>query len=194
MTEDFMIDLLTDHCYDQEDCSSCSLDPFTNDCDFHSMECDRLKRLVRHLGRIESIRIKYFEPDLEPIGKIAKGDWIDLRAAETVELSPGEHKIIRLGVGMILPRGYEAHVLPRSSTFSRWGILMTNSTGIIDNSYSGDGDEWKFSAYATRETVINKGDRIAQFRIVESQPIIEFEVVDHLNDVSRGGFGSTGER
>jgi dUTP pyrophosphatase len=140
------------------------------------------------------IKIKYFEPDLEPIGKISVGDWIDLRAAETVKLRRGESYLIRLGVGMILPDGYEAHVLPRSSTPSKFGIILANSMGVIDNSYSGDADEWKFPAYAIRDTIIEKGDRIAQFRIVENQPTIEFEVVEHLNETSRGGIGSTGTK
>lgn len=140
------------------------------------------------------IRIKYFEPDLEPIGKIAVGDWIDLRAAEDVTLSPGEYRLIRLGVGMILPNGYEAYVLPRSSTPNKFGIMLANSMGVIDNSYSGDCDEWKFPAIAIRETRIRKGDRIAQFRIMENQPRLCFTTVSHLNAESRGGIGSTGKR
>ena len=140
------------------------------------------------------IKIKYFDSGIEPIEKIAVGDWIDLRSAERVELKTGEYKLLRLGVGMILPDGYEAHVLPRSSTPSKFGIMCANSMGVIDNSYSGDADEWRFPAVAIRDTVIEKGDRIAQFRIVKNQPVIEFEVVEHLNEVSRGGIGSTGAR
>jgi dUTP pyrophosphatase len=139
------------------------------------------------------IKIKYFS-DIEQIHKITVGDWIDLRAAETTVLKSGEYALIPLGVGMVLPDGYEAHVLPRSSTPSKFGIMCANSMGIIDNSYSGDADEWKFPAVAIRDTVIEKGDRIAQFRIVKNQPSIEFEVVGHLNEVSRGGIGSTGKR
>ena len=140
------------------------------------------------------IKIKYFDSDIEPIEKIAVGDWIDLRSAERAELKNGEYKLLRLGVGMILPDGYEAHVLPRSSTPSKFGIMCANSMGVIDNSYSGDADEWRFPAVAIRDTVIEKGDRIAQFRIVKNQPAIEFEVVEHLNEISRGGIGSTGKR
>lgn len=140
----------------------------------------------------KEIKIKYFDPDIESLTRIDSGDWIDLRSAETIETTEGEYYLIRLGIGMILPDGYEAHVLPRSSTFKKYGIVMTNSTGIIDNSYSGDDDEWRFPALATRHSVIRKGDRIAQFRIVKNQPPISFDVVDHLNDTSRGGFGSTG--
>lgn len=141
-----------------------------------------------------TIKIKYFDKGIEPVEKFTFGDWIDLRAAETVDLSKGDLYPIRLGVGMILPEEYEAHLLPRSSTAIKFGILCGNSMGIIDNSYSGDDDEWKFLAYAIRNTVIKKGDRICQFRIMKKQPEIEFEVVEHLNDISRGGFGSTGVR
>ena len=141
-----------------------------------------------------TIKIKYFNQEIEKIQKIAVGDWIDLRAAKTVPLFEGEYARIPLGVGMILPDGYEAHVLPRSSTPGKFGIIMANTMGIIDNSYSGDEDEWKFPVVAFRDTVIEKGDRIAQFRIVKNQPCIEFETVEHLNSVSRGGIGSTGIR
>ena len=152
------------------------------------------KKLYRELNPdYEIIKIKYFDQEIEKIQKITKGDWIDLRCAERVELKAGEYRLLRLGVGMILPDGYEAHVLPRSSTPSKFGIILANSMGVIDNSYSGDSDEWKFPAVALRDTVIEKGDRIAQFRIVKNQPAIEFEVVDHLNDESRGGIGSTGK-
>ena len=141
----------------------------------------------------ETIKIKYFDPDIDKIQKISKGDWIDLRAAEDVVLKAGEYKLIHLGVGMILPEGYEAHIAPRSSTFKNFGILMACS-GIIDNSFSGDSDEWSFGALAMRDSGIEKGDRICQFRIVRNQPVIEFETVEHLNDKSRGGFGTTGKR
>lgn len=140
-----------------------------------------------------TIRIKYFVDDLEEIKKISVGDWIDLRAAERVELKAGETYKIPLGVGMILPEGFEAIVLPRSSTPERFGIMCVNSMGVIDNSYSGDADEWKFPALALRDTVIEKGDRIAQFRILENQPRLTFKTVTSLNSESRGGFGSTGK-
>lgn len=142
---------------------------------------------------METIKIKYFDQEIDKIQKISVGDWIDLRSAETVFLEKGEYALIRLGVGMILPAGYEAHVLPRSSTPSKFGIVCANSMGIIDNSYSGDADEWKFPAVAIRDTVIHKNDRICQFRIVKNQPGITFEVVDHLRENSRGGIGSTGK-
>ena len=140
---------------------------------------------------LESIKIKYFT-DIERIEKISQGDWIDLRAAETVSLSKGEFKLISLGVGMILPDGYEAHIVPRSSTFKKFHVIQTNHMGIIDNSYCGEQDEWKFPALAVEDTIINKNDRICQFRIVKKQPEIVFEQVEKLSDTSRGGFGSTG--
>lgn len=142
---------------------------------------------------METIKIKYFDKEIDKIQKISVGDWIDLRSAETVFLEKGEYALIRLGVGMILPAGYEAHVLPRSSTPSKFGIIMADSMGIIDNSYSGDADEWKFPVVAIRDTAIHKNDRICQFRIVKNQPGITFEVVDHLRENSRGGIGSTGK-
>lgn len=140
---------------------------------------------------VKTIKIKYFT-DIEQIEKISQGDWIDLRAAETVSLSKGEFKLISLGVGMILPDEYEAHIVPRSSTFKKFHIIQTNHMGIIDNSYCGEHDEWKFPALAVEDTIINKNDRICQFRIVKKQPEIVFEQVEKLSDTSRGGFGSTG--
>lgn len=141
----------------------------------------------------ERIKIKYFNKDAERLCYIGgdKSNWIDLRAAEDVEMAAGEYKMIPLGVAMQLPAGYEAHIMPRSSTFKNFGIIMACS-GIIDNSYSGNEDEWKFGAFAARNTTIHKGDRICQFRIIKNQPEISFEEVDYLANESRGGFGSTG--
>lgn len=143
-------------------------------------------------GKIMDIQIKYFDNEIDKIEKIEKGDWIDLRSAEEVELKAGEFKLIKLGVGMILPSGYEAHVVPRSSTFKNFGVIQTNHCGIIDESYCGDNDQWRFPALAMRDTVIHKNDRICQFRIVEKQPEVTFITVEHLSDTDRGGFGSTG--
>ena len=120
------------------------------------------------------------------------GDWIDLRAAETVEMKAGEFKMIPLGVAMELPKGHEALVVPRSSTFKRYGIILANSIGIIDESYKGDDDEWNFLAYAMRDTEIKKNERICQFRIIGHQPEIEIKEVDTLGNANRGGIGSTG--
>ena len=139
------------------------------------------------------IKIKYFSKDIEKLCFIdGKSDWIDLRAAKDVSLKAGESAFIPLGVGMELPKGYEAHVVPRSSTFKNFGIIQTNSMGVIDESYSGDEDEWKLPVYAMRDTEIKLNDRICQFRIMEHQPAFSFEEVEKLGDVNRGGFGSTG--
>ena len=142
---------------------------------------------------MEKIKIKYFTDKIEKLAYIdGKSDWIDLRAAEDVDLKKGEFKLIPLGVGMELPKGYEAHVVPRSSTFKNFGILQANSYGVIDSSYCGENDIWKMPVYAVRDTQIHVNDRIAQFRIMENQPQIEFEEVDHMSGTDRGGFGSTG--
>lgn len=138
--------------------------------------------------------IKYHDPELPKLQAIQQGDWIDLYAAETVEMKPMEFGIISLGVSMKLPDGYEAHLAPRSSTFKKWGILMTNSVGVIDNSYCGENDVWGFAALAIRPTIIHKGDRIAQFRVIQKAEPVSFTEVEHMIDADRGGFGSTGDR
>ena len=139
------------------------------------------------------IKIKYFTDKIDKLCYIdGKSDWIDLRASETVELKAGEFKLIPLGVAMQLPAGYEAHVVPRSSTFKNFGVIQTNSQGVIDESYSGPNDQWFFPAYALRDTVINTNDRICQFRIIEHQPKIEFCESNLENNSDRGGHGSTG--
>lgn len=141
----------------------------------------------------ETITIKYLDESIPRLEKIEKGDWIDLRAAEDVMIRPMDHALINLGVAMKLPEGYEAHLVPRSSTFLKWHIIQTNHIGIIDNSYSGPNDWWKFSAFNLCEmwAHIKKGDRICQFRIVKKQPEIEF-VEGELTGPDRSGFGSTG--
>lgn len=142
---------------------------------------------------MEAIKIKYHVKDLEKITLTDIGDWIDLRAAETVSLKAGEFKIIPLGVSMKLPFGYEAHIAPRSSTFKKWGIIQTNSVGVIDNSYSGENDIWGMPVYAMRDTTINLNDRICQFRLMKKMDVFGgFIEVDHMEDADRGGFGSTG--
>ena len=144
---------------------------------------------------METIFIHYHSDRIEKLRYIdGKSDWIDLRAADTVELKAGEFRLIPLGVSMKLPAGYEAHVVPRSSTFKNYGILQANSVGIIDESYCGTGDQWFFPAYATRDTVINVNDRICQFRIMEKMPAVELVTVEHMTDESRGGIGSTGTK
>lgn len=144
---------------------------------------------------METIRIKYFTEEIEPLTYVeGKSDWIDLRAAEQITIKKGEAALIPLGVAMELPAGYEAHIVPRSSTFKNYGLIQTNSCGIVDGSYCGDEDMWRMPVYATRDTVIEKNDRICQFRIVENQPQILFEKVKTLGNQDRGGFGSTGKQ
>ena len=144
---------------------------------------------------MKQIKIKYFSDEMERLDYIdGKSDWIDLRASEEVELKKGEFKLIPLGVAMELPKGFEAHILPRSSTFKNFGIIQTNHCGIVDGSYCGDNDMWRMPALAVRDTVIHVNDRICQFRIVENQPEIHFEEVEHLTGTDRGGFGTTGRQ
>lgn len=140
------------------------------------------------------IKIKYTNPELIHLENINGdlSDWIDLRAAEEVVLKKGEFKLISLGVCMELPEGYEAHIVPRSSTFKNFGIIQTNHQAVIDNSYCGDSDIWRYPAYALRDTEIHVNDRICQFRIIKKQPQILFKEVEHLGNEDRGGIGSSG--
>jgi dUTP pyrophosphatase len=139
---------------------------------------------------LETIKIKYIDsPHLE---QTARGNWIDLYLAEDTTFKAGEFKLCPLGVAMKLPHGYEALTAPRSSTFKRYGLIQTNSIGVIDSSYCGDTDQWMWPAIATRDITIPKGTRLCQFRIIKSQPVIEFEEVNKLNSISRGGFGTSG--
>lgn len=140
---------------------------------------------------MEIVRIKYLT-DIQKIERFNVGDWIDLRAAEEVTMKAGEYRMIPLGVAMELPKGYEALVAPRSSTFRKYGIILVNSVGIIDEAYKGDNDEWNFLAYATRDTKIRKNERICQFRIIQHQPLIHLQEVKSLGNADRGGIGSTG--
>lgn len=142
---------------------------------------------------MEIIKIKYFDNEIDKIEKFVYGDLIDLRAAETVEMRKGEFKLIPLGIGMKLPDGYKANVYPRSSTYKNFGIILANSVGQIDNSFSGNDDQWMFPAIALRDTVIHKNERICQFEIQKIQPDIKFVEVDKLDEQSRGGIGSTGK-
>lgn len=143
---------------------------------------------------VEKIRIKYFTDKIDKLAYIdGKSDWIDLRAAQSVDMKAGEYRLIPLGVAMELPEGYEAHIVPRSSTFKNFGIIQTNHQGIIDGSYCGDNDQWHMSAYALRDTHIEVNDRICQFRIMKNQPAIVFDEVECLGNADRGGIGSTGK-
>lgn len=138
-----------------------------------------------------TIKIRYLR-DIKKIERFNVGDWIDLRAAEDVMIDKDQFKLIPLGVAMELPEGYEALVAPRSSTFKKCGIMMANSLGIIDETYKGDNDEWHFPAYAVKDTIIRKNERICQFRIIQHQPLIHLKEVEHLGNANRGGIGSTG--
>lgn len=141
----------------------------------------------------KTITVQYLNDTIERLKKIENGDWIDLRAAHDYELKKGEYKLIHLGVAMKLPDGYEAHIVPRSSTYSKYGIIQANHQGVIDNSYCGPSDWWYFPAIAyTRDITIKKGERICQFRIMEKQPDIKF-VEGPMTSKDRGGFGSTGK-
>lgn len=142
----------------------------------------------------ETIRIQYLNDEIKRLEYIdGKSDWIDLRAAEEITMKAGEFKLIPLGVAMQLPKGYEAHVVPRSSTFKNYGIIQTNHMGIIDETYAGPNDWWHMPVYALRDTVIHVNDRICQFRIMEHQPKVCFEECTQLEAPDRGGFGSTGK-
>ncbi len=142
---------------------------------------------------MENIKIKYFTDKIDKLRYIdGKSDWIDLRASEDIELKKGEFSLIPLGVAMKLPEGYEAHIVPRSSTYKNFGIIQANGIGIVDNSYCGNNDMWKMPVIALRNTKICTNDRICQFRIFKIQPQLVFEETNHLGEEDRGGFGSTG--
>ena len=139
------------------------------------------------------IKVQYLDGDIPRLKKLAQGDWIDLCSAEDVDIKKDKFKLIHLGVAMKLPEGYEAHIVPRSSTFKNFGVIQTNHMGVIDNSYCGPNDWWRFPAFALRDTHISKGDRICQFRIMKKQPEVAFEETV-LTGSDRGGFGSTGTK
>lgn len=164
------------------------------DCTFRNTPmCTPMDRKGQ-IMKIKEIEIKYVREDVTPVAQCAGGDWIDLRTAVDVAMNAGDFKIIPLGVAMKLPENYEALVVPRSSTFKRYGIIMTNSIGVIDEAYCGNNDEWGFPAYATRACYISKNTRICQFRIIEHQSLVQLKIVENLTGKDRGGFGSTGRR
>lgn len=143
---------------------------------------------------MEEIKVKYYTDGIDELCYVAgKSDWIDLRAAEDVTMLAGEYRLIPLGVAIALPEGYEAHIVPRSSTFKNYGLLQTNSMGVVDYTYRGDGDQWFFPAYATRDVTVEKNARICQFRIMKNQPQLLFTRMETLDSPDRGGFGSTGK-
>lgn len=149
------------------------------------------------------MRIKYFD-GAKKLEKINKGNWIDVYANDDIFVSVGERAMIPLGFALELPKGWEGHLAPRSSTFKTWGIIQTNHVGVVDDTYIGDNDQWHMPVYCLQNKVdivfqgdeggvwINKGDKIGQFRIMEVMPDIEFEEVDSFGNEDRGGFGTTG--
>ena len=144
---------------------------------------------------METLKIRYLSDKIEKLRFIdGKSDWIDLRSAEEVNMKAGEARLISLGIAVQLPKGYEAHVVPRSSTFKNFGLIQTNHMGVIDESYCGDNDQWYFPALAMRDTEIHVNDRICQFRIMEHQPELVFEETEVLTGKDRGGFGTTGRQ
>ena len=159
---------------------------------FSAEEIEQLK----DLAATKTIDIRYHTelfPDLSPIEEFEQGDWIDLRCAATTTLKAGSFLVIPLGVSMKLPNGYNAIVAPRSSTFKKYGLIMANSIGVIDESYCGDNDMWGFPVYATRDIEIPVNERICQFTIIKKSKV-NFNTVDKLTDKDRGGFGSTGRK
>lgn len=141
---------------------------------------------------MNNIYIKYHDSNMPRLNITEVGDWIDLYSMDSIKYKQGDVFRISLGVSMRLPFGYEAHIRPRSSTFSKYGVLLTNSVGVIDNAYCGDNDIWKAEFVALRDGEIAKYDRLVQFRIFENQPRITFLEVDYLGKNNRGGYGSTG--
>ena len=143
---------------------------------------------------MEEIKVKYFVDGIDELCYVAgKSDWIDLHAAEDVDMKAGEFRLIPLGVAIELPEGYEAHVVPRSSTYKNFGVIQTNHMGVIDETYCGDNDQWFMPVIAMRDTEIHVNDRICQFRIMEHQPELVFEETEVLGHADRGGHGSTGK-
>ena len=152
------------------------------------------------------IRIKYFEGATK-LKKISKGNWIDVYACKDIFVPLNERSMVPLGFALELPEGWEGHLAPRSSTFKTWGIIQTNSVGVVDDTYIGDNDQWHMPVYClqgkdiesengeeVKGTWIRKGDKIGQFRIMEVMPEIEFEEVESFGNKDRGGFGTTGTK
>lgn len=150
------------------------------------------------------LRIKYLE-NATKMERIAKGNWIDVYAYQDTFIPQGERAMINLGFALELPKGWEGHLAPRSSTFKTWGIIQTNHVGVVDDTYIGDNDVWHMPVYCLQgkeiEVVdgiesngvwIRKGDKIGQFRIMEVMPELEFEEVESFGNKDRNGFGSTG--
>ena len=161
-----------------------------------TLDSETVREIISSTNRIANYMLIYYHEDkygeLERLEKLENGDFIDLYVAQDTELSAGDFKLIPFGISAQLPKNHWAQVVPRSSTFKNYGLIMTNGFGVIDESYCGQDDEWFMPVYATRDTKIHKGDRIAQFRLVEKKPKPELIEIDHLSNSNRGGFGSTG--
>lgn len=147
------------------------------------------------------IRIKYFDNAVK-LKKIAKGNWIDVYANKDVFVEEGSRAMVPLGFALELPEGWEGHLAPRSSTFKTWGVIQTNSVGVVDDTYIGDNDQWHMPVFCLqgkdiqddkKGTLIKIGDKIGQFRIMEVMPQIEFVEVDSFGNEDRGGFGTSGK-
>lgn len=140
------------------------------------------------------VKVRYLSDKIEKLRYIdGKSDWVDLRCAEEITMKKGEFRLIPLGIAVELPHGYEAHIVPRSSTFKNFGIIQTNHMGVVDESYCGNNDQWYMPAYALKDTEIHVNDRVCQFRIMEHQPAVSFAECDHLGNADRGDIGSTGK-
>lgn len=160
------------------------------------------------------MKVKYFEGQDKKLQFIDKGDWIDVFANEDVFIPVNSMGLVPLGFALELPEGYEAILAPRSSTYRNWGVIQTNSIGVIDESYRGNEDEWLIPLYCLTAieqlsidagfkypliltgAYVRKGDKIAQFRIQEKMPRKQISIVevDELEGDDRGGFGSTGTK
>ena len=185
---------LKEHC--NFDCEKCkNYIPSNTEDEYYKGLIQKMNMIIKeNQFEVRTIKIKYLKEGMEKILQFENGDWIDLRVAEDIHLEPNEFRLIPLGVAMVLPQNYEALLIPRSSTFKKYGIIQANSIGLIDETYCGDNDEWQFPAYSTMEINIPKNTRICQFRILKHQPSIAFVEADHLSDTDRGGIGSTGEK
>lgn len=152
----------------------------------------RNERKIREM----KIRIKYFEGATK-LKKISKGNWIDVYASKDIFVPLNERAMVPLGFALELPQGWEGHLAPRSSTFKTWGIIQTNSVGVVDDTYIGDNDQWHMPVYCLQAkhdngTWIRTGNKIGQFRIMEVMPEIQFDEVESFGNCDRGGFGTTG--
>lgn len=187
-------ELREEYGYEPITCDICPYYKGCKDCMLHGTAYCKFVTEEGKTMEVKVIKIKFVKDGMEEISYINGGDWIDLRVAEDIHLEPNEFRLLPLGVAMKLPKNHEALVIPRSSTFKKYGIIQANSVGLIDETYCGENDEWCFPAYATRAVDIPKNTRICQFRIFEHQPPIDLVKVDKLTSKNRGGFGSTGEK